>query len=207
MIRDRVNRWLRRVPVWAVWLAGAIPLALLVYDTLTGRLGIDPVRDIEHRLGRTALYFLIASLVVTPLLRLGRVNLMRFRRALGLLCFCYAALHLLAWVVFDMGFRWGQMGGDIIKRPWLTLGMGAFVILTILAVTSNGFSVRRLGNRWRTIHRLVYAAAILASIHWLLSLKLWSAWPLTCVAAILVLLVLRLRIGPKSAQMRGKKPS
>ena len=79
-----LNRALRHVPVWAVWLAGLIPLALLVWDTVQGHLGVDPVRDIEHRLGRTAIYFLIATLAVTPLLRITRISLMRFRRALGL---------------------------------------------------------------------------------------------------------------------------
>lgn len=80
---QRLNGWLRRLPVWAVWLGGMIPLALLIWDTLAGGLGVDPVRDIEHRLGRTALYFLLATLAVTPLLRLTRLNLMRFRQALG----------------------------------------------------------------------------------------------------------------------------
>lgn len=189
-----MSRWLRRIPVWAVWLAAAIPLALLVFDTLAGRLGVDPVRDIEHRLGRTALYFLIASLTVTPVLRLTRINLMRFRRALGLICFSYALLHLLAWVVFDMGFLWAQMGRDIVKRPYLLFGMGALSILSILAVTSNRISIRRLGNHWRQLHRLVYLAAVFASLHWLWSLKLWPAWPLFCVGTVLMLLMIRLPV-------------
>ncbi|RQP08294.1 MAG: protein-methionine-sulfoxide reductase heme-binding subunit MsrQ [Paracoccus sp. BP8] len=189
---QHLNRWLRHVPVWAVWLLGLIPLGLLVWDTLHGHLGVDPVRDIEHRLGRTAIYFLLATLAVTPLLRLARLNLMRFRQALGLICFSYAACHLAAWVVFDMAFLWAQMLRDVAKRPYLVFGMLGFAMLLALALTSNRFSIRRLGPRWGQLHRLVYPAAILAAVHWLWALKVWESWPLTILAAILVLLGLRL---------------
>lgn len=188
-----LNRALRRLPVWAVWLAGLAPLALLIWDTLSGHLGIDPVRDIEHRLGRTAIYFLIATLAVTPLLRLARVNLMRFRQALGLICFTYALCHLLSWVVFDMGFLWTQMLKDVVKRPYLIFGMLAFSMLLALAVTSNRASIRRMGRNWRRLHRLVYPAAILTAMHWLWALKVWEAWPLTILGAILLLLAQRLQ--------------
>ncbi|WP_418024477.1 sulfite oxidase heme-binding subunit YedZ [Paracoccus sp. TD-10] len=189
---QHLNRWLRHVPVWAVWLAGLIPLGLLVWDTLQGNLGVDPVRDIEHRLGRTAIYFLLATLAVTPLLRLTLLNLMRFRQALGLICFAYVACHLAAWVVFDMAFLWAQMLGDVVKRPYLVFGMLAFVMLLALALTSNRFSIRRLGARWRQLHRLVYPAALLAAFHWLWALKVWGSWPLAIFGAILLLLGLRL---------------
>lgn len=188
-----VNGWLRRLPVWAVWVLGLIPLALLVSDTLLGQLGIDPVRDIEHRLGRTAVYFLIASLAVTPLLRLSRVNLIRFRRALGLLSFSYASCHVLAWAVLDMGLRWGQVLRDLAKRPYLTIGMAVFVILLVLAATSSNAAIRRLGAaRWKTLHRLAYLAAPLAILHWLMAYKLWPAQGLAVGALILVILALRL---------------
>ena len=183
---------LRRIPVWAVWLLGSAPLALLVLDTFTGRLGVDPVRDIEHRLGRTALYLLIGTLAATPLLRLARISVIRQRRALGLVCFSYAALHVLAWVVIDMGLRWDVLLRDLVKRPYLFLGMTAFVILAALAATSNDWSVRRLGQGWRRLHRLAYAAAILVALHWIWSLKLWERKPLLILALILVILALRL---------------
>ena len=205
---QRLNGWARRLPVWAVWLGGAVPLALLAWDTLAGGLGVDPVRDIEHRLGRTAIYFLLATLAVSPLLRLTRVNLMRLRQALGLVCFTYAACHLLAWVVFDMGFLWTQMLRDIVKRPYLVFGMAAFVMLLALAVTSNRFSIRRMGKNWRRLHRLVYPAAVLAAVHWLWALKVWESWPLTILGAILLLLSLRLpglaRISLVSPQVRSR---
>ena len=192
-----LNALLRRIPEWAVWLAGALPLALLVYDTLYGRLGVDPVRDIEHRLGRTALYFLIATLAVSPIRMAFRINATHLRRALGLLSFSYACLHLLAWAFFDMGLLWAQMLGDIVKRPYLLFGMTALILLIPLAMTSNRFSIRKLGRNWRKLHMLIYPAAILVSLHWLWALKLWSGWPLLCTGAIIVLLVYRLR-GPSA---------
>lgn len=199
-----LNRALRHVPVWAVWLAGLIPLALLVLDTLGGHLGVDPVRDIEHRLGRTAIYFLTATLTVTPLLRLTRVNLMRFRQALGLICFTYLVCHLAAWIAFDMGFLWAQIVRDVVKRPYLIFGMVAFVMLLALAVTSNRWSIRRMGARWRQLHRLIYPAAILAAVHWLWALKVWESWPLMILSVILTLHSLRLLGFPRSR--RGLRP-
>lgn len=192
-MRRVLNARLRAVPEWAVWLAGAIPLALLVADVLGGRAGVDPVAAIEHRLGQTALYFLIASLAVTPLARHLRINLVPFRRALGLLCFAYACLHLAAWVVIDMGLRWPQLLRDVVKRPYLVFGMAAFLLLVPLAATSNAASIRRLGARvWKRLHRAAYAAAILAALHWLWAGKVWELRPALWLAAILVLLALRL---------------
>ncbi|SDD49299.1 sulfoxide reductase heme-binding subunit YedZ [Paracoccus isoporae] len=189
-----LNRALRKLPEWSAWLLGTIPLALLVSDVMTSQLGVDPVREIEHRLGRTALYFLIATLAVTPLRQLLRVNLIHLRRALGLLSFSYALLHMLAWAVFDMALLWGQMIPDVVKRPYLLFGMTGFVILLALAVTSNRFSIRKLGRRWHKLHRLVYLAALLACLHWLWALKLWTGWPLFCTAVILILLAMRLPV-------------
>lgn len=203
---QRLNGWLRRLPVWAVWLAGLLPLALLVWDTVQGHLGVDPVRDIEHRLGRTALYLLIATLCVTPLLRLARLNVMRFRQALGLICFTYVGCHVAAWVVFDMGFLWGQMVRDVVKRPYLIFGMLALVMLVALALTSNRLSIRRMGAGWRRLHRLIYPAAVLAAMHWLWALKVWESWPLLMLGAILLLLSLRLLGKPSRRPARDLAP-
>ncbi len=196
------NAYARRIPEWAVWLPGSLPLLLLAYDTLQGHLGVDPVRDIEHRLGRTALYFLIATLAVTPLRKLLRLNLTHLRRALGLLSFSYALLHLSAWIVFDMGLLWAQMVRDVVKRPYLIFGMSSFLILILLAATSNRFSIRRLGNRWRRLHKLVYPAAVLACLHWLWALKLWTAWPLFCAITVILLLALRLPGVPPASSIK-----
>jgi len=184
---------IRRLPTGVVWGLGALPLALLVWDTLGGNLGVDPIRDIEHRLGRTAVYFLLASLCVTPLLRIARVNLVKFRRPLGLLAASYAGLHLLAWALLDMGLLWSQMLKDIAKRPYLTIGMAVLAILAVLAATSSNAAIRRLGPaRWRAIHRWVYLAAPLAVFHWLLAYKIWPGKPLVILGLVAILLALRL---------------
>ncbi|RJL05288.1 sulfoxide reductase heme-binding subunit YedZ [Paracoccus aestuarii] len=186
------NDALRRLPVWAVWLAGTIPFALLVWDTVTNNLGVDPVQQIEHRLGQTALYFLVAGLAVTPLMRLTGLSLMRFRRAIGVICFAYALAHVLAWVVMDMALLWGQMGRDIVKRPYLLFGMLGFAILTILAVTSTNLSIRRMGGQaWRRLHKLVYPAAVLVAMHWLWATKVNEVQPILWASAIAILLALR----------------
>lgn len=188
----RLNIWLRRVPVWLVWLLGLLPLALLVLDTFRAQLGVEPIREIEHRLGLTALYFLIGGLAMTPLLRLLRLNLIRFRQAIGLLAFTYAGLHLLAWVVMDMGLLWRQMLGDIVKRPYLTFGMLAFALLVPLALTSNRWSIRRLGPmRWRGIHRLVYPAVALACLHYIWVGKVLTLTPVLWLAVVVGLLIIR----------------
>ena len=184
---------MRRIPLWAVWLAGAIPLALLVADTLGDRLGADPVVRIEHRLGRTALYFVIASLCVTPLLRLARINLVRFRRPLGLLAFSYAVLHVAAWVVLDMGLLWGQILRDVVKRPYLVFGMAGFAILAVMAATSADSVIRWLGaRRWKALHRAVYAAVLLGILHWLWAYKIWPDKALAIGAGVVMILALRL---------------
>lgn len=194
MIRG-INNALRRIPVWAVWLAGAVPFAVLLWDIFTGGLGVDPVQEVEHRLGQTALYFLIGGLAVTPLLRLTGVSLMRFRRAIGVICFAYALPHVLAWVVLDMGLLWGQMARDILKRPYLLFGMGSFLILIALAVTSNNLSLRRMGGQaWRRLHKLVYVAAPLAAMHWLWVIKVNEIAPIFWAAVIALLLASRLVI-------------
>lgn len=191
-MKKRWNDAFRRLPVWVVWLAGLVPLGLLILDTLTGGLGVEPVRDIEHRLGRTALYFLIGSLAVTPLLRIAGISLMKFRRALGLLCFTYAGLHLLSWISMDMAFLWSQMATDVVKRPYLLFGMTAILLLLPLAITSNNLSIRRMGGQaWRKLHKLVYVAAPLVALHWIFALKTFPVTPGFWLIVILFLLGLR----------------
>lgn len=188
-LNARIGAALRRVPIWAVWAIGLIPAARVVLDTAAGRIGVDPVKAIEHRLGDWALYLLVAGLTLTPLGRVTRVNLGRFRRPLGLLAVTYAVLHLGAWMVLDMGLAWEQMGRDILKRPWLTLGMAAALLLLPLAVTSNDLSIRRMGGRaWRRLHRLVYAAVPLAGIHALLVGKVVERMPVICLVLTALLL-------------------
>ena len=144
----RLNQLTRRIPTWAVYLAGVLPFLWIVWLTFTNGLGPDPVKAIELRLGELGLQFLVAGLVITPL-RWGGVNLIRFRRAIGLLAFFYVAMHLATWVVLDMGLRWSEMLADLTKRPFVIVGMIGFLVLVPLAATSWNGAIRRLGaRRW-----------------------------------------------------------
>lgn len=188
-----INRALRRVPTWPVWVLGFVPAVWLTWLLFTGGLGVDPVAVYERELGLIALQFLLAGLCVTPLMRLTGVNLIRFRRALGVTGFAYAALHLLVWVVLDKQFFWTEMGKDLLKRPFIMVGMAAFVLLVPLAVTSTNGSIRRLGAAgWRRLHLLTYPAAILGAVHYLLVVKSWPIEPILYLAGAISLVALRL---------------
>ncbi|NDW46256.1 protein-methionine-sulfoxide reductase heme-binding subunit MsrQ [Ruegeria sp. PrR005] len=188
---DRVNGYLRRVPVWLVYTVGVLPVPIWLWLGINGQLGIDPVKEIEHRLGELALQILLVCLAITPLRRYARLNLMKFRRAIGVLAFYYVTCHLLVWLVLDVQIP-AQIWADILKRPYVTIGMAAFALLLPLAVTSNNWSVRRLGNAWRRLHRLVYPAVLLGAIHYLMLVKGFQFEPLIYLGMILLLLGLRL---------------
>jgi methionine sulfoxide reductase heme-binding subunit len=197
---DRLNGAARRVPTWAVYGVGLVPLAFLVWGAVAGSLGVDPVKVIEHRLGELGLQFLLASLTITPLRRLG-LNLMRFRRALGLLAFGYVALHLMAWVTLDMGLRWSEMAADLWKRPYVILGMAGFLVMLPLAATSSNAAIRKLGPlAWGRLHRLAYGAVAAGVLHLVLLSKVWSVEVLVYSGLGLALLVLRLMPRPATRQ-------
>ncbi|WP_298855246.1 protein-methionine-sulfoxide reductase heme-binding subunit MsrQ [uncultured Ruegeria sp.] len=188
-----INQTLRRIPVWAIYLLGVLPAPWLFYLGLTGGLGIEPIEALEHRYGELALQLLIAGLAVTPLRRIAGLNLMKFRRAIGVLTFVYVSLHLLVWLVLDVQIP-SQIWADILKRPYITVGMAAFLTLLPLALTSNNWSVRRLGPRWRKLHRFVYPAAFLGAVHYVMLAKGFQIEPLAYLATIFALLALRLPI-------------
>lgn len=188
-----MNGYLRRVPVWLVYTIGVLPVPFWLWLGINGQLGIDPVKEIEHRLGELALQTLLVCLAVTPLRRYARLNLMKFRRAIGVLAFYYVSCHLLVWLVLDVQIP-AQIWADIVKRPYITIGMAAFALLLPLAVTSNNWSVRRLGNAWRRLHRLVYPAVLLGAIHYVMLVKGFQFEPLIYLGMVLLLLGLRLPV-------------
>ncbi len=198
---DRLNGYARRVPTWVVYGLGLVPLALLVWGAVQNSLGVDPVKAIEHRLGELGLQFLLASLAVTPLRRVG-LNLLRFRRALGLLAFAYVSLHLVAWVWLDMGLRWSEVVADLWKRPYVILGMVGFLALLPLALTSTNAAIRRLGPKsWGRLHRLAYVAILAGVLHLVLLSKVWTGEVLVYAGLAVVLLGVRL-LPRRSAQGR-----
>jgi sulfoxide reductase heme-binding subunit YedZ len=184
----------------AIYVLGMVPAATNFYLGVTDQLGADPQKSLELR-------FLILSLSITPLRRLGGPNLVRYRRALGLLAFYYAALHLTVYTVLDQGLDLAAIGADIVKRPYITVGMLAFVIIVPLAATSNAPMIRRLGGaRWQRLHRFVYAAAAAAAVHFVMVVKSWSAEPLIYAGVVAALLLFRLGTRFNKGAVRARPP-
>lgn len=191
ILTDRINGFARRIPVWIVYILYLLPVPWLLYLAQTGGLGREPIKALEHELGEIALQLLIIGLAITPLRRHLGLNLVRFRRAFGLLAFVYVVLHLLVWLILDVGIL-SQIWTDILKRPYITIGMVGFALMIPLAATSNNWSVRKLGPRWHKLHKLVYIAVVLGAVHFIMVKKVWELEPLVYLALILALLALRL---------------
>ncbi|TAM02135.1 MAG: protein-methionine-sulfoxide reductase heme-binding subunit MsrQ [Paraburkholderia sp.] len=183
-------RWL----AWAkivVFVAAWYPLARLVVFGVTGQLGANPIEFITRSTGLWTLVFLCITLAVTPLRKLtGWPTLIRFRRMLGLYAFFYASLHVVTYIWFDKWFDVAEIFKDVGKRPFITVGFTAFVLLLPLAATSPRAMARRLGRRWQTLHRLIYAIGVLAILHfwWMKAGKHDLALPRLYAAIMIVLL-------------------
>lgn len=177
----------------AIYIVGMMPAVWYLYAGFTDQLGIDPQNVLERALGLWALRFLIISLAVSPLRRMGGPNLIRYRRAVGLLAFYYALLHVSAYVLLDQQLDFAAIWADIVKRPYITIGLLAFAILVPLAVTSNTPMIRRLGARWNKLHRFVYLASAAAVLHFMMLVKVWQVELLIYAACVALLLVFRLQ--------------
>jgi methionine sulfoxide reductase heme-binding subunit len=186
-----ISSTLQRVPVWLVYVVGFIPAVVTFTLGVMDQLGADPLKTLERELGEWALRFLIVGLCITPLRQAAGINLVRYRRALGLLAFYYAALHLITYMVLDQGLEWAAIGADIVKRPYITIGMASFTLLVPLALTSNNASIRRLGSRWNRLHKLVYIAAAGGALHYVMLVKAWPKEPLVYAAIVAALLAYR----------------
>lgn len=182
----------RPASIWALYAVGLLPGVYAFYLGIFGGLGADPVRAFEHLLGLWALRFLCLGLAITPLRDLASINLIRYRRALGLLAFYYVLAHFAVYLTLDRGLILSSILGDIAKRPYIMLGMAGLVMLIPLALTSNSWSIRRLGQRWSRLHMLVYPILIVAILHYALSLKVVTAEPAFYIVVSIVLLGYRL---------------
>jgi sulfoxide reductase heme-binding subunit YedZ len=172
-----------------------MPLVLLAVDAALGQLGAEPIRAAILRTGKVALVQLVLSLACTPLNTLfGFKAVLRVRRALGLYAFMYAALHLALFVGLDYGFNWALLKDALLSKRYTLVGLGAGTILLVLAVTSSKYWQKRLGKRWKQLHRLVYLAALLAGVHFIWLVKQGVAEPYYWLAGIIVLLLLRLPV-------------
>jgi len=184
------RRALDRLVYGLVWLACFAPLLWLAWRGFNNDLGANPIDKLIRELGVWGLRLLIVGLAITPAARLLRQpRLVRFRRTIGLFAFAYVLLHLTNYVVTDQWFDWAAIGKDILKRPFITVGMAAFVLLVPLAVTSTNWALRKLGPvRWRKLHRLTYLIVPLGVIHYLMLVKADHRPPLIYGAIVAVLL-------------------
>lgn len=192
-LSDAINRAVRHVPVWPLYAGGMAWLGWLFWRAATDPALIEPVDWLERAYGLAALQLLVASLAISPVRRLAGINLLRFRRATGLLAFAFAAAHVAVWALLDLQAVSAIMA-DIVKRPYITVGFAAFVLLVPLALTSTDGAIRRMGGvAWRRLHRLVYPAAFLAALHFLWLARGFALEPLVYGGLILILLAARLK--------------
>lgn len=189
-LADRINGAVRRIPTWPIYVAGLVWAGWLFWLGLSGA-WVEPINTLEREYGDTALKLLVAGLCVTPLRTYAGVNLVRFRRALGLTAFFFVVVHFSVWALLDVQ-NIGRVWADILKRPYVTVGMTAFVLLIPLAATSNNLSLRKLGPvGWRKLHKLTYPVVILGAVHYLWLAKGFQIEPIVYLVAILALVGLR----------------
>ena len=176
----------------ALFAACLVPLAVLALDLVRGRLGADPIRATELRLGIWGLTLLVATLSISPLRRLTGWNALGgYRRMLGLFAFTYVTLHFLTWFGVDQFFAIRYIGKDLAKRPYITVGFASFLLMIPLAFTSSAAMVRRLGRRWKTLHSLVYLAALGGIVHFVWEVKADHTVPTRYAVVMVALLALR----------------
>lgn len=187
-----------------IFINSLVPLTLLLWDVYRKQVGANPLEFVTRTTGMLTLVFLILSLAVSPLRKISAANwLIKFRRMLGLFAFFYGFLHLSTYVAFDRFFHFTTIPGDVVKRPFITVGMAAFFLMVPLAITSTNGMVKRLGGKaWGRLHRVVYIAAALGVFHYWLLVKADTRLPLTFAFILAVLLGYRLLVkySPPAAQ-------
>lgn len=189
-IADIIRRVVRPVAV----LSGVVPATVIGWRVTHGDY-VNPAEALEHATGFTALWYLLASLTATPVRRLtGVATVTVLRRPLGLWSFTFATIHLCCYLLFDQSLLWGEIVRDVLKRPYITVGFAAYLILITLAITSPQSVMRRMGGkRWKAFHRFVYVAAVLGVLHFLWLVKRDITEPVIAGLTLAALLALRLR--------------
>ncbi len=176
-----------------IWVVAFLPIARLFWLGFNNDLGANPIEFVEHSTGTWALVFLLASLAMTPIrLLTGITWQVQLRRLLGLWMFCYACLHIVAYVWLDFNFLWDEMVHDVIEHPRILVGFAAFILTVPLAATSNNYMMKKLKSKWKSLHQLVYVIAILAVLHFLLLVKIDLTEPIYYTVALVLLLGIRL---------------
>ena len=191
--RKQPTSWPARMLRVATHVGSLIPGLMLGWDTATGGLSVDPVRDLTQRTGKDAFVLLVLSLAVGPAVRLTGLRILSpLARTLGIYAFGYATLHLLMFVGVDFGFRGDLIVDGVLEKRFALIGLAAFIILLVLTVTSTAGWARRLGPLWKRIHRLVYVAGALATLHYLWAVKTITREQLIWAVVVGVLLATRL---------------
>ena len=187
----KINRFFQKIPNWVLYLIAPIPAIVLFYQAINGQLGLDPLNKLEDQYGQWALQLIIVGLCISPLRKFG-INLIKQRRPIGLIAFFYVCAHLLVWLWFDQGWDIARIWIEIVKRPFITVGMVGFLIMIPLAITSNNRSIRKVGpKKWQKIHKLTYPLALLGGAHFMLVVKGWPLEPMIYLAIIIFLLAMR----------------
>ena len=169
-----------------------IPLFMLVWDGFHDALGANPIEKITHRTGDWSLRFLLITLTITPLRKIfGWKQLVRLRRMFGLFAFFYVCIHFSIYIVFDHFFDVNEIAKDIVKRPYVTVGFTAFLLLIPLAITSTNKMMKRMGKSWKQLHQLVYVIAVLGILHYLWLVKADVLQPVMHAIILLILLSIR----------------
>ncbi|WP_106746810.1 protein-methionine-sulfoxide reductase heme-binding subunit MsrQ [Yoonia maritima] len=201
-IVDTVNQSLRKVPTWTIYIVGAAWVVWMFYLAATNQMGPEPINALEREYGELGLKLIVLGLMVTPLRTWTGVNLLKFRRAIGVTAFFVVLAHFLVWAVLDVQ-SFGRMWTEVVKRPYVTVGMIAFVLMVPLALTSNNRSIRKLGANWRKLHKLTYPVAVLAVLHYVWLVKGFQIEPIVYAFIVGGLLALRIKL----RQRRVEKPS
>jgi sulfoxide reductase heme-binding subunit YedZ len=199
---------MRKLAKPIVFVLSLLPLAYLVFAVSTGRTSANPAEDIQLSTGIWTLRFLLITLAITPVRRVTRWNvLITYRRMFGLFAFFYASVHLFSYLAFDRSFALGEIAEDVAKRPFITAGMAAFVLMVPLALTSTKGWIRRLGRRWQTLHRLIYVSAIAACLHFIWKVKVVIGEPVYYAAILAVLLAFRVLWRLRSTTPARRQPA
>ena len=188
---DAINRTARRIPAWSIYVLAAAYIGWMIASAVLGLSGPDPVKALERGFGERGLQVLIAALCITPL-RWAGINLVKFRRAIGLVGFGLIALHFLSWITLDMGLRWSEITNDLLKRPYIIIGFAAFLALLPMAITSNNGSIRRMGaGVWKRLHWLAYPATLAGAVHFVMIGKVYTVESALYVGVVGLLLAAR----------------
>ncbi len=188
------SRSIKNYRILGLYIILLTPIPVYFYLGLKNRLGPDPVKFLEHKYGELALIFLILTLSITPLLKIFKVNLIKYRRCFGLVTFYYVFSHILIYLIFDIGLSLDLLVSDLKKRYYIIAGFISFMLLVPLAVTSSDKAVKRLSPKtWKRLHKLVFIALSLSIIHFILLSKTWTIELLTYTLATMIILLLRIK--------------